>query len=116
MAGKGGTRQDEAEVGCIGDRIGWRLAGQGGSWHLPDAADDRAHALLRSMDTVKLTPWESVIFGALKGTHLARGVSTITGFCQVDDLVSWYRGTSLVQNSAPLGPYSRTMPRVPGWP
>ena len=26
-----------------------------------------------------------------------------------------YRGTSLIRNSAPLGPYRRTMPRVLGW-
>ena len=27
----------------------------------------------------------------------------------------WYRGTSLIRNSAPLGPYSRTMPRALWW-
>ena len=26
-----------------------------------------------------------------------------------------YRGTSLIRNSAPLGPYSRIMPRTLGW-
>ena len=26
-----------------------------------------------------------------------------------------YRGTSLIRNSAPLGPYSRTMPRPLWW-
>ena len=26
-----------------------------------------------------------------------------------------YRGTSLIRNSAPLGPYSRTMPRALWW-
>ena len=26
-----------------------------------------------------------------------------------------YRGTSLIRNHAPLGPYSRSMPRAPGW-
>jgi len=26
-----------------------------------------------------------------------------------------YRGTSLIRNSAPLGPYSRTIPRVLWW-
>ena len=26
-----------------------------------------------------------------------------------------YRGTSLMRNSAPLGPYSRTMPRALWW-
>ena len=25
---------------------------------------------------------------------------------------TWFRGTSLIGNSAPLGPYSRTMPRA----
>ena len=29
--------------------------------------------------------------------------------------VSDYRGTSLIRNSAPLGPYSRTIPRVLWW-
>ena len=28
----------------------------------------------------------------------------------------WYRGTSLIRNSAPLGPYSGTMPRALWWP
>ena len=28
--------------------------------------------------------------------------------------VGTYRGTSLIRNSAPLGPYSRTMPRALG--
>ena len=27
-----------------------------------------------------------------------------------------YRGTSLIRNCTPLGPYSRTMPRVLRWP
>ena len=27
-----------------------------------------------------------------------------------------YRGTSLIRNIAPLGPYSRTMPRALWWP
>ena len=30
-------------------------------------------------------------------------------------LNSVYRGTSLIRNSAPLGPYSRSMPRAPWW-
>jgi len=29
--------------------------------------------------------------------------------------VSLYRGTSLIRNSAPLGPYSRAMPRALWW-
>ena len=29
--------------------------------------------------------------------------------------LSDYRGTSLIRNSAPLGPYSRAMPRVIWW-
>jgi len=29
--------------------------------------------------------------------------------------MSVYRGTSLIRNSAPLGPYSRTMPRALWW-
>ena len=27
-----------------------------------------------------------------------------------------YRGTSIIREIAPLGPYTRTMPRVPWWP
>jgi len=30
-------------------------------------------------------------------------------------LTVFCRGTSLIRNSAPLGPNRRTMPRVPGW-
>ena len=30
--------------------------------------------------------------------------------------MSLARGTSLIRNSAPLGPYSRTMPRALWWP
>ena len=29
--------------------------------------------------------------------------------------LEFYRGTSLIRNSAPLGPYSRTMPRALWW-
>jgi len=28
---------------------------------------------------------------------------------------AWYRGTLFIRNSAPLGPYSKTMPRALRW-
>ena len=33
-----------------------------------------------------------------------------------DTLARGYRGTSLIRNRVPLGPYSRTMPRALWWP
>ena len=42
-------------------------------------------------------------------TRLARGL----GKSPVADFL--YRGTSVIRNSAPLGPYSRTIPRVIWW-
>jgi len=33
----------------------------------------------------------------------------------VGDTTVWYRGTSLIRNSAPQGPYSRNMHRVLWW-
>ena len=33
----------------------------------------------------------------------------------VGDNLPPYRGTSLTKKRTPLGPYSRPMPRVPGW-
>ena len=35
---------------------------------------------------------------------------------RVEGAVVDYRGTSLLRNSAPLGPYSRTIPRALWWP
>ena len=37
------------------------------------------------------------------------------GHAQLEYIPLRYRGTSLIRNSAPLGPYSRTMPRALRW-
>ena len=53
----------------------------------------------------------SAVLGGLEGS-LACGSGTREG-CVVEG--AWgrvYRGTSLIRNSAPLGPYGRTMPRA----
>ena len=37
----------------------------------------------------------------------------VTAVCNPPRARDGYRGTSLIRNSAPLGPYSRTIPRAP---
>ena len=40
-----------------------------------------------------------------------KSISVNKGVRLVMNKVTLYRGTSLIRNSAPVGPYSRTMPR-----
>jgi len=50
-------------------------------------------------------------------TELAslRQVGSIALWVSVSGVGLVYRGTSLIRNSAPLGPYSRNMPRALWW-
>jgi len=50
---------------------------------------------------------------------IQKSVSLKHGALPAGGCVEWasrYRGTSLIRNSTPPGPYSRTMPRVLWWP
>ena len=49
-----------------------------------------------------------LLFGT--GVHQKEGVSASPG--PAEKRPRWYRGTSLIRNRRPLGPYSRTMPRA----
>ena len=58
------------------------------------------HGPLLLMSEVPLYPVDLIVHGPL------------ADYCQVDNQLSWYRGTSLTRNTLLLGPYSRTIPRV----
>ena len=44
--------------------------------------------------------------------HAARFALDMPATGKANKLWPFYRGTSLIRNRAPLGPYSRTMPRA----
>ena len=50
--------------------------------------------------------------------HRALGIDILKGprrKCFLTSGIPLYRGTSLIRNSGPLGPYSRTLPRALWW-
>ena len=51
----------------------------------------------------------------LKGGRMLLGVALPLDPREVRVLVREYRGTSLIRNSVPLGPYSRNVPRALWW-
>ena len=63
----------------------------------------RIHSIIVMIRWTGLAPWETE--EGIRLVPLVRRGPTLL-----------YRGTSLIRNCAPLGPYSRTVPRALWWP
>ena len=70
----------------------------------------RIHLTIVMIRWTGLAPWEFEFPfpGSLTSTFLAWGKNMAV----YRALPMWYRGTSLIRNQPPLGPYSRTMSRA----
>ena len=71
----------------------------------------RIHFIIEMTRWTGLAPWEFELFfpGSLTSTFLYARTPFLIALSRP------YRGTSLIRNSDPLGPYSRTMPRALWW-